>query len=772
MKKFILLLPALLLATSAFSQDHEIDPYGPWMVCEVGVSGLQNIAKRTVTKAGQAKKGKLYEKNFVYDDMQNIMALGSFDKFDVDITNMKGVRKNSEDSLEYSCHKVTYIVKEKPIFDKITYEGRKKLSKHAITEAMTLKLKDPYNETKIASDMERIKAKYAEKGYVNADVKFEAVPNEAQNIVEIKLIINEGQRARVAEVKFEGAQQIPSEKLVKKTSNRPGKVFKPQNLQKDFYKMVMNGRNQGFSEYEVSTPKIDMSEDKSQVFIDYNVKEGEKVRYGSSDFSGNAVFTDEELEKQIFYREGKKYKQKSFDLTMRDLQAQYANKGYLNARIVPVKNIHDGVLDITYDIEESNVFYVDHVDVTGNESTKTYVLAREIVIKPGDLFDYSKIERSRTKLFNLGFINDVQLDISPTPDPQKVDLGFNVVEGRPGMFTAGIAMSSLDGLYGEVSVSHTNLFGRAQRLNLRAQFGKNILDYSIGWSTPWIYDRPISFGVDAFNTRRYRPYRTDRRAYTDRRMGGRVKLGPRFSHDIYLLSLAYTFQNIDIYDIEDEFKSEIDEDKLNMSTLSADFAIDTRDNIWDPTSGWRNSIGLELSGGPLMGDLDLWTLSMRSSFNYTLLNIGGNYPIVFVFSNKFATTRAYGDTKSVPVYERYFIGGADTVRGYDNTGEVGPETGGNLYFVSNTELRFPLAREGRRSIAQLAAFLDIGNSWKNSDDIKLKIGKEEDEFKAGIGLGLRFATPQLPIRIDWGYGLNHREGDQKTKFYFNMSNAF
>ena len=155
---------------------------------------------------------------------------------------------------------------------------------------------------------------------------------------------------------------------------------------------------------------------------------------------------------------------------------------------------------------------------------------------------------------NLGFINDVQIDLQPTADPQKVDLDFNIVEGRPGMFTAGLAMSSMDGLYGELSVNHMNLFGRAQRLSLRTLFGKEILDYTVSWSTPWIYDKPTSLGVDLFNTRRYRSFSTDNQAYTEKRIGGRVKVGPRFNDDIYLLSLGYSFENIDIYDIDAQFQ--------------------------------------------------------------------------------------------------------------------------------------------------------------------------------------------------------------------------
>ena len=776
---FFLLVWSLVLP--AQENTEEVDPYGPWMICDVAVDGLKNISKRTVTKAAHSKKGELYERYTVNEDILDISSLGNFDSVQVDISRSKGARQD-ELGQDYPCHRLTYIVEEKPIFDRITYQGRKKLGKSAITGAMTLKLKDPFNEGKLMGDMERIKAKYAEKGYISAQVNYEVIPDEKTNTVTVNLIIDEGPRVRVAALHLNGLSDsatLPAEKIIKKASNRTGKVFKPQNLQRDWVKMVLYGRNEGFSEFNLSEPKIDVNQEQTEVTLSYDVTEGEKVNFGTVSFDGNNVFTPEELQEHVYIREGKLYNQKDFDDTVIAIQQQYANKGYLQVRVEPQKTIENGQLNINYDISEGNVFYIDNIDVTGYENTKKYVFTREISVKPGDLYDSEKIQRSQTKILNLGFINDVQIDIQPTADPQKVDLGFNVVEGRPGMFTAGLAMSSLDGLYGEVSINHMNLFGRAQRLSLRTLFGEEILDYTVSWSTPWIYDKPISLGADLFNTRRYRSFADENQAYTERRVGGRLRVGPRFNDDIYQLSFGYSFENIDIYDIDERFTEPnaqpgddnyLPKGDQYMSTFSADIAVDTRDNIWDPTSGWRNSLGVSLAGGPIGGDLDLWYLNARSIFNHTVLNIGGNYPIVFVLSNKIGSVRAYGRTKEVPPYEKFFLGGADTVRGYERAGEVGPQYGGTTYYVMNAELRFPLAREGRRTMAQFALFADIGNSWNHFDDVDFSFGPEDSQFKAGVGVGLRFTTPSLPIRIDWGYGLNHKSNEDRSHFYFNISN--
>lgn len=771
----------LLLAQPVFAAqaiEEEVDPNGPWMVCEVAVEGLRNISKRTVTKAGSAKKGALYERYSVSEDINDISALGNFDKVEVDISRIKGTKKDKQFFQPYPCHRLTYIVTEKPIFDRLTYQGRKHLGKGAITQAMTLKLKDPFNQAKLDADLARIQAKYAEKGYVNAQIKYELTRVEKENTVEVKLIIDEGPRTRVEAVNITGLHEIPLKKLLAKASNKPGKVYKPQNLQRDYVKMMLYGRNQGYAQFMMTEPKLDYNADKSLVSVSYDVTEGPKVDFGTTAFEGSTVFSDAELKEKIYYRTGKLYNQKDFEDTVSAIQEAYADKGYLQARVQPRYDVQNGLLNISFDISEGSIFYIDNVDVSGYGKTKKYVFTRELSIHPGDLYDAAKIRRSQTKIMNLGFINDVQVDLQPTADPQKVDLGFNVVEGRPGMFQAGLAMSSMDGLYGEVSVNHLNFLNRAQRLSLRTMFGKEILDYTVSWYTPWIYEKPTSLGVDAFNTRRYRSFVTENQAYTEKRIGGRVKVGPRFNDDIYQLSFGYSFENVDIYDIDPKYMyapgkkpgEYIEKGKTNISTFSADAAIDTRDNMWDPTRGWRNSLGVALAGGPIGGDLDLWYFNARSIFNHTVLNVGGNYPIVFVLSNKFGSVQPYGRTKYVPPYEKFFLGGADTVRGYERAGEIGPVYGGDMYYVMNAELRFPIAREGRRNMAQFAFFFDMGNSWDHFDDIDFSLGPNENQFKAGVGVGLRFTTPALPIRIDWGYGLNHAKGQDKSHFYFNMSN--
>jgi outer membrane protein insertion porin family len=132
----------------------------------------------------------------------------------------------------------------------------------------------------------------------------------------------------------------------------------------------------------------------------------------------------------------------------------------------------------------------------------------------------------------------------------------------------------------------------------------------------------------------------------------------------------------------------------------------------------------------------------------------------------------YGDTLDVPVYEKYFLGGQDSIRGYDNNGQVGPPNGGTVFYIFNTEFRFPIAREKRHTIIQGAFFFDMGNDWNNLNDISMQVGSSTNQLKTGAGFGIRFTTPAFPIRLDWGYGFNHKSGEQVSQLYFTIGNLF
>ncbi|PIU19192.1 MAG: outer membrane protein assembly factor BamA [Elusimicrobia bacterium CG08_land_8_20_14_0_20_59_10] len=779
------LTPAALSTAPVFSAmpgmvtgdpDRETLGQGPWEVAETAVKGNRNLKPKVVLKTGKAKKGQLYMQGYVSQDIEAIMGLGSLEKVSVDIEELDGKavsKKLAQVAGSTRPARITYLVMEKPAVKKITVKGAKGLSKSSVKNEMALKEKDFFDELKIREDLIKITDKYHEKGYIDAKADYEVRHDTAASLCYLTINVTEGKKAKIYAVEFTGAAAYKTRKLTRKMTNRPKKIYAPKELDSDLKALETFYTNSGYADFKVTGSSATFNEDRSSVTLRISVSEGIRQRFGATFFSGNSVYMPGDFEPDLAYRRGKLYKQETFDDTLRAIQDRYADKGYLKAAIVPDKVLNEktGQTDITFIITENTQIYVDHIDIEGNKATKTYVLKREVTQKEGEVFSSSKIRRSQEKIFNLGFIDDVAPVINPTPDPDKVDLVFDVTEGKPGMLTAGAGISSTDGLVGTVSLSHMNMFGRAQRLSLSWNFGKRVQDYYLSWSTPWIGNHPTRLGADIFNTRHYKPYRSTISAYTERRTGGKITVAPRFGNDKYHLTTSYTYEKIRIYEIDNIYSSELIPGTSVTSSIYVEFARDTRDNIWDPTRGCRTSLGVELAGGPLQGDVNFYKPTFSHSYNLKLFSID-DYPFVLAVGNRMGFVSHFGDTKRVPVYERYFLGGAETVRGYSNNGQVGPASGGKVYDVLNIEFKIPLARERRRTIVQWAFFFDVGNSWEHFNTVSGRFGSGTRDLKTGAGFGIRFTTPAFPIRLDWGYGFNHKSGEQRSDIYFTLGNLF
>ena len=769
-------METLQASTAAVAAPEVRESTGPWEVAEAAVKGAINLKPKAALKAGKARKGRIYSKDFVAQDIEALLALGSVEKVSVDIEELPGRAvspKLAQVTGSTSPARITYIITEKPMIKTITVTGAKGLSKTAVKDEMTLKERDFFDELKIREDLIKITDKYHEKGFIDARTDYEVKFDTAASLCFLTIQVTEGKKARVAEVVLEGAAGFKVKKLVGKLKNRPKKIYSPKDLDADFKALEVFYKNNGYGEFKIVSSSVIFNEERSSVTIKLQLSEGSRQRFGATFFSGNTVYLPSELLPLIVYRRGKLYSQEQFDDTVRALQDKYADKGYLKAAMAPDKvlNGKTGETDITFDITENSQIFVDHVDVEGNKATKSYVLKREITQKEGAVFSSSKIRRSQERIFNLGFIDDVSPVINPTPDPDKVDLVFDVTEGKPGMLTAGAGISSTDGLVGTLSLSHMNLFGRAYKTSLSWNFGKKVQDYYLSWSTPWVGDSPTTLGVDVFNTRHFKPYQTTVSAYTEKRTGGKLTVAPRFSEDKYHLTTSYTYEKVRVSEVDALYKDVLLEGTSVTSSIYVEFARDTRDNVWDPTRGTKTSLGIEYAGGPLQGQVNYYKPTLSYSYNLKLFSID-DYPFVLAAGSRLGMVGRFGATKSVPVYERYFLGGADTIRGYNNNGQIGPLNGGRVYSVANIEFKFPLARERRRTIVQWAFFFDIGNAWDNFREVSSRFGTGTTNLKAGAGFGIRFTTPAFPIRLDWGYGFNHKPGEQRSDIYFTMGNLF
>ena len=749
----------------------------PWVIGDIKADGLKNVKLSTIRGAIKGRKGDLYDRPDLDKDIQSLLGLGLFERVGAEISLLdKKVPEHFRKAAGADRQvQLSFVVKEKPVIKKITFKGHKKLSRGVLTDLLSLKNKDPFDRTKLDEDREKVVAKYHEKGFLDAAAEHEVVVDTKTASVEIIFNVVEGPKSRIELVEISGVKAFKPKVLLKLMKNKRKKVYFAKDLADDLKKVEAQYKNNGYLDVVISSPFVTLSADKTRINIALGIVEGRSYRFGTTTFEGNLIYTSTELAKAVEYRPGKIFSQEKFDETIRGIQQDlYADRGRLHTRINPVKTFDPAAdrMDVRFEIIEGPISYIGHVDVEGNKATKTFVLRREVVIKPGEMFRTTRVRRSVDKIRNLGFIDDVDIDLQPSQSEQdKVDLTFDVTEGKPGVLTAGAAYSSVDGLIGTLSLQHLNLFGRAQRASVQWSFGKRVQDYSVSWTTPWLGNSPTSLGFDLYNTRRINPFDTSLSAYVERRTGGNIRLGPRFEEDKYQLNLNYGLARISIENVQDQFRGALPEGTSIQSSFGAEFSRDTRDSIWDPAKGTRHGIGMLVSGGPFQGDIHFFKPSITNQGHKTLFTVE-DWPFVLSAYHRAGYVTQFNETKYVPVQDRYFIGGQDSLRGYSPSGEAGFPQGGKLYSVANLEFGFPLARERKKTIVKLVFFADIGGAWDRARDFRGRIGSGTRDLKTDVGFGLRFVTPAFPIRLDYGYGLNHRNGERLYQINFGLGPLF
>lgn len=209
------------------------------------------------------------------------------------------------------------------------------------------------------------------------------------------------------------------------------------------------------------------------------------------------------------------------------------------------------------------------------------------------------------------------------------------------------------------------------------------------------------------------------------------------------------------------------EGEQNTSSIGLSCSRDTRDNVFDPSEGAYTTLSTKFAGGLFGGNR-----------NFTKYQVGHSWFIptfwkfVLGFNVSGGVVTAFPPSKNVPIYETFYVGGAESVRGYDYRGDIGPGGGGNYKIVYNVEYKFPIVQEMNHTVLQGAFFCDVGGTWNDQNRVTLEIGRGTYQMKSGVGFGIRFKTPIFPIRLDWGYGLNKAPGKTPDQFYFTIGSIF
>lgn len=731
------------------------------LLAKIDIKGNRFIEKDAIKLALKSKEGDLYSPSVLQQDLQRVYEMGYF----------SDVQVASEDSPEGK--KVTFVVVERAVVNQIKIQGNKNVKTPDIQKELGVKLGQVVDQNQVRKDVESIRKVYVDKGYLNAKVDFKLTPSK-QGETSVDFYIRENEISKIKKISFSGNEHIEDKYLKRIMETREKNllsfitnagIFKEEAFQKDLDKLTAFHYNEGYIRANVGDPTI--THEGKNIYITIPIDEGDQYKIGDVDIRGDLIVSRETLFKNLKTIEGKVFRSSFLNKDMVNLSELYSDQGYANVDITPLTAINDEqkTVDVEFEIDKGEKIYFEKIDITGNNRTRDKVIRREIRVAEGDLYSNSKIKRSRQELNNLGYFKKVNLTSTKGRAANKVILNVEVEEKPTGSISFGAGYSSVDNLVGLIQLSQDNFLGKGQRLDLRTQLG-GTNRFMFSFTEPWLFDTRWKTGVDIYNMERwYEDFDRDS-------MGGSLRVGHPIG-EFTSFDLSYEYEEVDISDVDDDAVLEILEQE-GTSTTGAFIAGITRSTLDDrfvPRMGTVTRFTTKFAG---MGGDNKFITFIGSVSRYFPLPRDSAFMIRGTMGYSFGYSG-----EDVPIFEKFFLGGLDTMRGFEERtvgpkvrrGEVYPFArrrdkkdciGGEKELFFNMEYIFPLIKEaGIRGVV----FFDAGNAYKESE------GWFEDVRKSA-GFGIRWQSPFGPLRVEWGINLSPRDDEDSSQFHFTMGSLF
>ena len=735
------------------------------VIADVRIKGNVRMDEEAILAAVKLKPGDIFDPKVLREDIKNIYKLGYFDD----------VRADLEETPQGLV--ITYIVREKPVVKRIIYEGNKAIKEGDLQKVSELKPYTILNLNKVNEAAERIELLYKERGYYNTKVTPEVKPISP---TEVKVVfhIKEGEKVYIKKISFEGNHAFPDDELkglleisektsiswVKKIKTyitgggvEPG-VYSYGALYRDLGKIVSFYQNHGYIDVKVGEPKV--RQEGRWIYITIPIEEGPQYHVRKVDIIQDLFKDKEFLLKKLEIRKKDVFNREVLRRDIMTLTDLFADKGYAYAKIEPIikKDEKNHTVDIILKVDKGPLVYVNRIEITGNTKTRDKVIRRELLIVEQRPFSATRLRRSQDRVRRLGYFDDVSISTEKGVREDQMDVKVKVKERPTGQFSIGTGYSSVDKLILMGQISQNNLFGKGQVLSFQGIIGARTTRYSVTFVEPYFRDSRLSLTTNLYNwEREYDDYTRDSK-------GGGIRFG-------YLLTpntrvyFGYRYDDSNLTDYS-YFTSPIileSKDIHITSALELGLRRDTRNHFFDPTKGTTLSISFEHAGGIFGGDAAFEKISATAGIYFpTFWEITGHIRGGWGYVTE-------GTDGKLPVYEKFYLGGLDSVRGYQY-GDISPKDpdtgdriGGEHMFFIQSEAIFPIVKSmGLKGVV----FFDMGNVWGEDQSWDV------DDIRQSVGVGIRWLSPMGPLRIEWGYNINARSDEDKSNFNFRIGGQF
>ena len=644
------------------------------------------------------------------------------------------------------------------------FKGNTKFSKDDFLKTIKFKEREyPFGSNVILLLVEGIDKLYRDNGYLFASIASDV--EKTSDGLKYTININEENICKVKSVSVSGNKQISFEKLHLKLRDK-GKTFydgfiKPkfaveedivenEKVIKDIY------RELGYIKVKVSH-KLNISDSGEFTDIEYIIDEGNK--FYISDVK--VVGLPKELEGKMTYSQNitlpKKIK------LVKNIESKLDNLGYINHKIKETLDKKNNSLLI--EVFPNEKIQINNIKVIGNAKVDEYTVIKNLKIKAGDLYQNKKIEQSKNTLLKLGLFSRISFtlkDVEGSSD--KKDLVIEVEEKAFNTLDVGIGYSSEYGVHLLSRAVNKSVFKDGKTISLGSDLFFDDMSGSVNQGSadlrfidPSVLGTDIGFSKDF----RYQKLTTNTNEYDlDRYIDSTTLFFP--------LSDKLTFnigQNFSIESLSDVSKDAIigkyDNGRYNLSYLISSLRYDARDNVLNPKSGYALNLEYKLANKIMFSDAEFHSITLHTNAIYPFYD-----DFNFSFNNFVGASKAYGDTNEVPITQRFYLGGANTMRGYKENelgprGENGSVIGGDFIFYNNFELNYFILES-----LSVHTFLDVGNVFLRDDSISL------DDLKYSAGVGFRFNLPIGPIGFDLAIPVNPKSYEDSYRVHFSIGAKF
>ena len=684
--------------------------------------------------------------------------------------------------------KVTFRLKVQPRISRINFSGNDKFPTHELARLLTIEEGQILNDQALLESTRALRKFYEDRGYRDAKVMLPAMSVDPQGNLDITFVIEENLRLKVHDVTFDGAEQFSAWDLRHSIANQYSYfnwvpflndylnfgLFDREELRLDEARLRDKYHEIGYLDFKVDDVQITpLADDPEYVDIAFTVREGEPYTVGKINIVGNTLFPVEELLEKVVLKEGDVFSLSAEQQSSRAIASLYETLGYCDVICRAVRNADfpAKTVDVTFELTEGRKYFVRGVVITGNTDTKTKVILRELAIQEGDPVDRNRIDVSRQRLLGMGYFKKVEAAVVNADALDEKDVQFEVEENdKRYQLHVGVGVSDIDSVFGRAEISTNNFdlfnpgnwfYGGGQRMRLQGMLGVDNAGFNVDFVEPWMFDIPLRFEVSGYMNE------SEYDNWTEERVGGRTSLQKRIFDDFTSVELAYKFEVVRVTDISHRLDSYMRKNDLNgqflVSQPSLSITRDTRDSLFNPTEGYQLN---------LFGSITPEFLGSSDSY-YRLEAKGSSYwsfwdkAIIAMVGAKFGTVANFDPDKDVPVFERYLLGGGNSLRGFDyrSVGPVynGENIGGQTMLLLTAEVSHPIWGPLRG-----AFFIDAGGVWADPCEVKF------NEFNAGAGWGIRMNLPEInvPLRLDIAYPIINNQSNEKSKVRLHFDVGF